>query len=291
MVGFPKSGIIYVAVHTVLCIIQSFPVFVVSPTASAASINFTDCDDISTAFSLLTAEISKLLKKADFSTLRRTILQHRKTPRGVQFPDDLHQRIKEAQKLETLLDELADSDYWNWVDLRLLDALIVSSGIREAKVLVDKYKEAIFPKKLSEVLDKLPLPQQKEQKEAYTTRVGSKIQKEPDEITVADLSHYCGILESVIMDINKGSCVLEHLDTGCLEIHWLIPSHCRFHAYKSALNNRHRFCEIHLQYLHIEPYPPIYDPFTIQPTILSTLLRLPKPIACKYLITHSPRTQ
>ena len=240
---------------------------------------------------LLTAQISKLLKRADFGTLRRALLQQTRTPGGVQFPDDLHQRIKTAQELDTLLDELTDSDYLSWVDLRLLDALIVSSGIREAKVLADKYKEAIFPKKLSEVLDKLPLPQQKEQKEAYATRVGSKIQKEPDEITVADLSHYCGILESVIMDINKGSCVLEHLDTGCLEIHWLIPIQCRFHAYKSALNNRHRFCEIHLQYLHIEPYPPIYDPFTIQPTILSTLLQLPKPIACKYLITHSPRTQ
>ena len=208
----------------------------------------------------------------------------------MQFPDDLHQRIKKAQELETLLDELADSDYWSWVDLRLLDALIASSGIPEAKVLVDKYKEAIFPKKLSEILDDLPSPQQKEQKEAYTTKVGSKIQKKPDEITVGDLSHYCGVLESVIMDINNGSCVLEHLETGCLEIHWLIPVHCRFHAYKSALNSRHKFCEIHLQYLHIEPYPPIYDRFTIQPSMLSTLLHLPRPIACKCLITHNLTT-
>ena len=222
-------------------------------------------------------------------------MQQRRTPGGVQFPDDLHQRIKAAQELDTLLDELTDSDYWNWVDLRLLNALITSSGIREAKVLVDKYKEAIFPKKLSEVLDKLPLPQQKEQKEAYTTKVGSKINKEPDEITVGDLSHYCTILESVIMDINNGSCVLEHVDTGCLEVYWLIPVHCRFHAYKSALSNRHKFCEIHLQYLHIEPYPPIYDPFTIQPTMLATLLRLPKPIASEsfssYIMFHTPKSR
>ena len=213
--------------------------------------------------------------------MRRAILQQRRTPRGVQFPDDLHQSIKAARELDTLLDILADSDYWSWVDLRLLDALIVSSGIQEAKLLIQKYKDAIFPKKLSEILDKLPLPQQKEHKAAYTTRVGTKIQKEPDDVTVGDLSYYCNILETVIMDINNGSCVLEHLDNGCLEIHWLIPTHCRFHAYKSALNNRHKFCDIDLQYLQIEPYPPIYDPFTIQPTMLSTLLRLPKPIAGK----------
>ena len=141
-------------------------------------------------------------------------MQQRRTPGGVHFPDDLHQSIKAAKELDTLLDVLADSDYWNWVDLRLLDILVVSSGIKEAKLLIQKYKDSIFPKKLSEILDKLPLPQQKEHKEAYTTRVGTKIQKEPDDVTVGDLSHYCNLLEAVIMDINNGSCVLEHLSTG-----------------------------------------------------------------------------
>ena len=224
-----------------------------------------------------------MLKRADFFTLRRAILQQRKVPRGVQFPDDLYQSIKAAQDLDTLLDLLADSKYWSWVDLRLLETLIMSSGIREAKILVNKYKEIIFSKKLSEVLDKVFLPQQRKDKDAYTTRVGSKIEKDPNEITVADLSRFNTTLERVIMDINNGSCVLEHLEKGCIEIHWLIPVHCRFHAYKSALNNRYRFREMHLQYLHIEPYAPIYDPFTIQPTMLSTLLHLPKPIACKYI--------
>ena len=209
-------------------------------------------------------------------------MQQRKVPRGVQLPNDLHKSIKAAEDLDALLDLLADSEYWNWVDLRLLEALVTSSSIQEAEILIQKYKEAIFPRKLSDILDKLPLPQQKDHKVAYTTKVGTKIQKEPNEVTVGDLSHYCNILEAVIMDINSGSCVLEHLDNGCLEIHWFIPVHYAFHAYKSALNNRHKFHDIHLEYLQIEPYPPVYDPFTIQPTILSTLLHLPKPIACEY---------
>ena len=216
--------------------------------------------------------------------MRRAILQQRKVPKGVQFPDDLYQSIKTAQDLDTLLDLLADSKHWSWVDLRLLETLIMSSGICAARNLVTKYKETIFSKKLSEVLDELFMPQQKKDKEAYTTRVGMKIQKEPNEITVGDLSQFAPVLETVIMDINNGTCVLEHIAKGCLEIHWLIPAHCRFHAYKSALKNCHKFSEIHLQYLHIEPYPPIYDPFTIQPTMLTTLLQLPKPIACKYII-------
>ena len=250
-------------------------------TTTTSITDFSDCPDIPAAFALLTGKITKLLKKADFKTLRRTILQHKNVPKGVQFPDDLCQSIKIAQDLDTLLDLLADSKHWSWVDLRLIESLIMSSDICEANVLVNKYKEIVFSKKLSEVLKFMP--KHEKHKGAYISKVGSKIEKNADEMTVADLSEYSTILEAVIMDINKGSCVLEHLDTGCLEIHWLIPAHCRFHAYKSALSNRHKFADIQLQYLHIEPYPPIYNPFTIQPTLLSTLLHLPKPIACKYV--------
>ena len=165
-----------------------------------------------------------------------------------------------------------------------MEALIKSSGISEAAILISKYKDTIFTKKLSEVLDKMFIPQQKKSKNAYTSRVAIKLEKDPNEITVGDLSDFPIHLEKVIMDINCGTCVLEHLGTGCLEILWLIPTHCRFHAYKSALNNHHKFCDIHLQYLHIEPYAPIYDPFTIQPVMLSALLHLPKPIACKNIL-------
>ena len=191
--------------------------------------------------------------------------------------------IISADDLNALLNVLVSFKYWSWADLRLLETLVISSEIHAAKACIDKYKELYFPMKLSEVLDKLPTPQKKEDKDAYAAKVASKIQKEPNEVTVQDLSDYCEILEVVIMDINRNSCVLENLDVGCLEVHWLIPSQYRFHAYKSALNNRHKFYDIHLQYLYIEPYPPIYNPFTIQPSVLSNLLCLPKPIASKCL--------
>ena len=262
--------------------------FVANTSDVTSAINFSDCgDNISAAFTLLTTKIHKLLKSADFDALKTAVLQQRNTPKGVQLPDNLAKSITSAQNLGALLNLLVTFKHWNWADLRLLETLVISSDIHAAKVIIDQYKHSIFPIKLSEVLDKLSLPQNEEHRDAYTAKVASKIRKEPDNVTVGDLSYYCNILETVIMDINNCSCVLEHLDQGCLEIHWLIPTHCRFHAYKSALNNRHKFCDIHLQYLEIKPYPPIYDPFTIQPTMMSTLLCLPKPIVCKYNIAIS----
>ena len=235
---------------------------------------------------LLAAELSKLLESANFSALKRAFKM--RIPGGVQLPDDLKIKIKEAKELETLLDTLVESKYWNFADLRLVSVLVVSSGIREAKALVDKYKETFFSTKLVDILNActhtvLPPNQHKE----YICRVGSKISKEPDEITVEDLARYCTTFETVIMDINEGSCVLDHIEIGCVEIHWVIPIHCRYHAYKSALSNRHKFHSLHLQYFKIEPYPVIYDQFTIQPTVLSTLLCSPNPIVCKCVCVHA----
>jgi len=202
-----------------------------------------------------------------------------KLPGGVQLPNDLYQRIEAAQKLDDLLDTLSKSQYWHWIDLRLMNVLIFSSGIRRAKELVDKYKAFTYPKKLSEVLD---LSQrEKEIKEAYTAKVSSKLEIEPDKITIEDLSKRWVKLETLILAIPFGTSAFESTSPGCLQITWLIPIQYKFHAYKSAMSNRHKFHQIHLQYLQFESYPPIYDPFTIQPDVLSTLLHLPNPVACK----------
>ena len=262
--------------------------FIVSPlaTTTVCSIDFSDCHNISEGFTLLVAELSKMLESAHFSALKRAFKM--KIPDGVQLPDDLKAKILEAKQLDTLLDALVESKYWNFADLRLIGVLVMSSGIREAKSLVDKYKEVFFSTKLVDILNVcthtvLPPNQHKE----YVCRVGSKINKEPDEITVADLAHYCTALETVIMDINEGSCVLEHVEKGCIKLHWLIPICCCYHAYKSALNNRHKFHSLHLQYLKIESYPVIYDQFTVQPTVLSTLLCSSNPpVVCKCVYVH-----
>ena len=182
--------------------------------ASSSGIDFSECETISSAFALLMAEITKLLTCANFYTLRRAILQQRNTLGGVQFPDDLYQSIKTAQNLDTLLDLLVDSQYLSWVDLRLLKTLVMSSGIREAEILINKYKAIIFTRKLVDVLDICFLPQQKDHKYAYISRIASMIGKDPDEITVGDLTYYNNILGAVIKDISSGYCVLEHLDYG-----------------------------------------------------------------------------
>ena len=99
----------------------------------------------SSIFTVDSRNVYRLFKKAAFYILKRAVLQHKYIPADVQFSDDLYYSIKESQKLNTLLDILINSIYWNRVVLRLLEILKISIGIYEVKVLLNKYKEAIFP--------------------------------------------------------------------------------------------------------------------------------------------------
>ena len=174
------------------------------------------------------------------------------------MPQNVVQKIKNAEILDALLDTLTDTKYWSWIDLRLLETLVVASGSTTAQDIVKKYKATVFSKKLVDVLPNMP---NKEIRDAYFTKIISKVGKNSDEITVGDLVKLRSKLESVIMDINKGTCVLEHIEDGCIEIHWYTPTHHIDHAYKNACLRRHKFHELCLLSLQIGNYPVLHDPY------------------------------
>ena len=136
-----------------------------------------------------------------------------------------------------------------------------ASGSSTADALLSSYKEAIFSKKLC---DALPSILNKKDEEGFYSTIVSKVGKDANEITVADLLKFQSQLEAMIMDIGKGVCTLKHIKGGCVEIYWYIPTHCVENAYHNASIRRHKFHELSLLYLQIENFPIIYDPLTAQ---------------------------
>ena len=234
--------------------------------------DFSKMKNISGAFVCLTSRVAEYLATAKFSSIRRACITQTNTPNGVQFSPDIEKKIKSSTNLDDLLDVLAESPFWSWIDLRLLEALVAASGSSKCDTLISSYKEAIFSRKLIDILPNVP---SKELKEKYYMKIVSKLDKEADDITVADLLEFRSQLEVVIMDIKNGICVLDHFKDGCVEIHWYIPAEIVDHAYQTASIQYHKFHELHLQYLQIGSFPPIYNPLMMRLPQLESVPSLP----------------
>ena len=221
------------------------------------SFDISEFDSIREAFISLTSNVSRLLQNEYFPPIRRSCIEQMKTPSGAQLSPDMIQKIKAANDLNALLDILVDCPYWSWIDLRLLEAIVAASGSSVAKGFVNSYRNAIFSKKLLEVLPSIP---NTEVKDAYYSKIISKVQKDVEQITVSDLLKFQYHLETVIMDIASGTCSLAYIKEGCIEVHWLVPMHCIDHAYQSACLKSHKFHEFHLLYLQIGRHGVIHYP-------------------------------
>jgi len=220
---------------------------------------FAECDTVGAAFIKLQTKLTKMLVKTDHLSLRRACIAQQKTPGGVQLSKQLETEIRHTQDTNVLLDTLICSPYWSWIDIRILEAVVVASEIPQGLQLLKNYKAAIFSKKVIELLPDAP---SKEIKEKYFTKIGTKLGRDARKMTVADLLEFQSQLETVIMDIGKGTCVLGHIKKGCIEVHWYIPTHYVDSAYQSASTRCHMFNEIHLLWLQIAHYPVIHDPLT-----------------------------
>ena len=244
--------------------------------------DFSKFENISSAFICLISTVTECLESKKFYTIRRACIAQINSPSGAQLPSDVVQKIKNAENLDALLDTLTDTKYWSRIDLRLLEALVVASGSSTAQDIVKSYKETVYSKKLVDVLPHVP---NKEIRDAYFTKIISKVGKD-SEITVGDLVELRSTLESVIMDINKGTCVLEHIEDGCLEIHWFIPTHYVDHAYKVACLRRHRFHELCLLSLQIGHYPLLHGPYLNYPSSLTAVARPTPPITAGIVLIY-----
>ena len=217
---------------------------------------FENFDNVRVAFTALETKMTKLLRKADHLIMRRACITQTKGPCGAHLPEEIIAQMMNTHNVDSMLDVLACSHYWSWIDVRLLETMVVASGSSLALLILNNYKSVTFAKRLIDVLPDLP---NKELKGQYYTKVASKINVNPDEMTVGDLVKFQHQLEVVIMDIHKGTCVMSHLDDGCLEVHWYMPMKLADKAFHSAVFNRYRFHDLRLQYLKIGSHPIILD--------------------------------
>ena len=216
---------------------------------------FRSCEKIGEAFVFLTTKLRKIMTRSFLFDIKMSCISQINTPNGAQLSDELKDAIKGTETLEALFEVLCDCPYWNWLDLRLLKAMVIASDSVKAKNLVESYESVIFQRKLREVLPNIPIKRSLTPSKYYTTVI-SKVNLQLDDPIKKLLIHQSQ-LETVIMDIKKGMCAFNEIEIDCIKVHWYIPSELADHAYKSAVSKKEKFYSIGLQLLQIGGYPEI----------------------------------
>ena len=184
--------------------------------------NFADYDDVPLAFSTLFSRLQKEIKiKADFVIIRNACV--------ARASQKLSDHIKSTQDTDSLFQLFAENKpYCNWMNIRFLEVIANASGNNNLVSLVKNYKDAIYSKKLQEVLDHIPY-------HTVRTKYYSTLQikfdgKDPDNVTVEQLIKHCE--PYLVKDIAMSIAIIEE---GSLIITCHIPTDEVYHTYLSAL--------------------------------------------------------
>ena len=152
-----------------------------------------------------------MLKVASFNNLRRACILQNNVPSGAHLTPELVNRIKKTSNVDELVDEIVSAGLWSWIGVSIMDAMAAASSIPDALNLVRKYKVYAFSKYLDEIIPSVPVTTNKEE---YLRKVSCKINKSLYNLTVADLAIHKEQLETVILDINRGSLTIADISEG-----------------------------------------------------------------------------
>ena len=175
----------------------------------------------------MTSAVETILITGDFPQLRRACIHRIKSLKS-NLPYKLIPEIKRTSSMNELLDMLAESEYWNWFDTRLLEALTYASGSPKAIKMLEQFKKTFYPRKISEFV-----PYQLVKPFKEFTNLKDKFDKDPSELTVYELLEHKFKLEKEVLDIDEGELVLSCIKTGCVEVTWQIPQELVYRAYTS----------------------------------------------------------
>ena len=175
----------------------------------------------------MTSTVEAVLSGGDFPQLRRACIHKIKSLKS-NLPHKLIPQILRTSSMNELLDMLAQSEYWNWFDTRLLEALTYASGSPEAIKLLEHFKSTFYPRKISEFI-----PYQLVKPFKDFTSLKDKFDKDPSEVTVYELLQHRYKIETETLDIDEGELVLSCIKTGYVELTWQIPRELVYRAYTS----------------------------------------------------------
>ena len=110
----------------------------------SSAVTFTQDEHIDDAFTKLSASVTTLIQCAHFPSLQRACIEKAKSPRMLHKSNEIVPVIKKAQSFQALCLMLADSSYWNILDIRMMEAMAIASRVPAAQETIENFKKTFY---------------------------------------------------------------------------------------------------------------------------------------------------
>ena len=119
-----------------------YPPPILQPLSTPVPINFSQSESIANAFTKLSAAVTDIIQHTNFDRLQRACIERTRTPTMLLKSNEILPFIKEADSFEGLCSMLADTTYWNFLDIRMMEAMATTSMIPAAQATIENFRRA-----------------------------------------------------------------------------------------------------------------------------------------------------
>jgi len=123
---------------------------------------------------------------------------------------------------------LSENFYWSFLDIRMMEAMAVASGVPAAQESIENFKNTFFSKTLKEVAPYFLLFERDISDHTKMKEVTDK------NLTLTELHNQRFFIETELLKTGESSCTICRIVIGSVKIDWLIHVD---HVYKAYACN------------------------------------------------------
>ena len=174
------------------------------------AMTFSKDENLDYAFTRLSAAITDMLQHSNFNRLQRACIEKARSPKMLMKSDQVIPVIKEAQSFQELCFMLADTTYWNFLDIRLMEAMASASTIPAAQESIENFKKTFYSMTLKEAAPYFPVIPVKS---GHTT-MHEALDKDPSKMTIGELHKHRFYLETEVIQTGPDTCTICSIKIG-----------------------------------------------------------------------------
>ena len=204
------------------------------PLPVPVAVKFSKDQNIANAFTKLSAAVTDIIQHTNFNRLQRACIERARTPEMLHKSNEIIPFIKEANSFERLCSMLADTTYWNFLDIRMMAAMATASMIPAAQETIENFKKTFFSMTLKEAAPYFPVIPRK----PNYTELHEDLDRDPSQMTIGELHKHRFYLETEILKTGPDTCTICRIVIGSVAIIWQIHVDHAYQAY-SRLKKLH----------------------------------------------------